>query len=150
MWARTRVVAVLVRVASGPGCLVAPRSREATRTATGYESSDPHTAGTRPGSGRTANTVALPSPKAALPVPHEYLAGRASHLELEEAGPSIGSVGDAYESALMEPVIRLFQPECIRTRVFNPGPSRTHPDVEYTTAGSPRHGTIRCTLRRRL
>jgi hypothetical protein len=109
-------------VASGPGCLVAPRSREATRTATGYEPSDPHTARTRPGSGRTANTVALPSPQAALPVLHEYLAGRASPLELEEARPSIGSVGDAFDSALMEPVIRLFQPECIRARVLHPGP----------------------------
>lgn len=50
-----------------------------TRTA-GHEPSDPHTARTRPGSGRSANTAALPSQQEALPVLHEDLAGRASHV----------------------------------------------------------------------
>ena len=56
---------------------------------------------------------------------------------LADAGirPSIGSVGDAYDNALMECVVGLYKTECIRTTVFHPGPYRTLADVEYATAG---------------
>jgi putative transposase len=57
------------------------------------------------------------------------------HLELEGIRPSIGSVGDAYDNALMESVIGLFKTECIRTTVFHAGPYRTIADVEYATSG---------------
>jgi transposase InsO family protein len=57
------------------------------------------------------------------------------HLELEGGKPSIGSVGDAYDNALMECVIGLFKTECIRTTVFHAAPYRTISDVEYATAG---------------
>ncbi len=46
------------------------------------------------------------------------------HLALEGIAPSIGSVGDAYDNALMESVIGLFKTECIRTTVFTPGRTR--------------------------
>ena len=57
------------------------------------------------------------------------------HLGLEGLRPSIGSVGDAYDNALMECVIGLYKTECIRTTVFHPGAYRTISDVEYATAG---------------
>ena len=57
------------------------------------------------------------------------------HLADEEIRPSIGSVGDAFDNALMECVIGLFKTEAIRTTVFHPGPYRTINDVEYATAG---------------
>ena len=57
------------------------------------------------------------------------------HLTLEGVRPSIGSVGDAYDNALMECVIGLYKTECIRTTVFHAGPYRTISDVEYATAG---------------
>jgi putative transposase len=57
------------------------------------------------------------------------------HLELEGGKPSVGSVGDAYDNALMECVIGLFKTECIRTTVFHARPYRTIGDVEYATAG---------------
>jgi transposase InsO family protein len=56
------------------------------------------------------------------------------HLELEGISPSIGSVGDAYDNALMETINGLYKTECIRTTVFQPGPFRTVADVEYATA----------------
>jgi putative transposase len=66
----------------------------------------------------------------------QYTAIRfAEHLDIEGIKPSIGSVGDAYDNALMECVIGLFKTECIRTTVFQPGPYRTINDVEYATAG---------------
>jgi transposase InsO family protein len=57
------------------------------------------------------------------------------HLEIEAIHPSIGSVGDAYDNALMECVIGLFKTECIRTTVFHDGPFKTIADIEYATAG---------------
>jgi putative transposase len=57
------------------------------------------------------------------------------HLAIEGVRPSIGSVGDAYDNALMECLIGLFKTECIRTTVFHTGPYRTISDVEYSTAG---------------
>jgi transposase InsO family protein len=57
------------------------------------------------------------------------------HLADEGIRPSIGTVADAYDNALMECVIGLFKTECIRTTVFHAGPYRTIGDVEYATAG---------------
>ena len=57
------------------------------------------------------------------------------HLDLAGIRPSIGSVGDAYDNALMETVIGLYKTECIRTTVFQPGPYRQIADVEWATAG---------------
>jgi putative transposase len=57
------------------------------------------------------------------------------HLALEEIRPSIGSVGDAYDNALMESVNGLYKTECIRTTVFHAGPYKSIVDVEYATAG---------------
>jgi putative transposase len=56
------------------------------------------------------------------------------HLALEGIAPSIGSVGDAYDNALMESVIGLYKTECIRRGPFHTGPLRTLADVEYATA----------------
>lgn len=57
------------------------------------------------------------------------------HLDLEGIKPSIGSVGDAYDNALMETLNGLYKAECIRTTIFHDGPYRTIADVEYATAG---------------
>ena len=57
------------------------------------------------------------------------------HLALEEIRPSIGTVGDAYDNALMETINGLYKAEAIRTTVFHPGPFKTIVDVEYATAG---------------
>jgi putative transposase len=57
------------------------------------------------------------------------------HLALEEIRPSIGSVGDAYDNALMETINGLYKAECIRTTVFHDRPYKTIADVEYATAG---------------
>jgi putative transposase len=57
------------------------------------------------------------------------------HLALEEIRPSIGTVGDAYDNALMESINGLYKAECIRTTVFHDGPYKTAADVEYATAG---------------
>ena len=57
------------------------------------------------------------------------------HLELEGIAASIGSVGDAYDNALMETINGLYKTECIRTTVFHDKPYKTIADVEYATAG---------------
>ncbi|WP_425308279.1 IS3 family transposase [Ammonicoccus fulvus] len=56
-------------------------------------------------------------------------------LALEGIAPSIGTVGDAYDNALMESVNGLYKAECIRTTVFHSGAYKTLADVEYATAG---------------
>jgi len=56
------------------------------------------------------------------------------HLDLEGIKPSIGSVGDAYDNALMETLNGLYKSECIRTTVFHHGPYRTIAEVEFATA----------------
>ena len=56
-------------------------------------------------------------------------------LALDGIAPSIGSVGDAYDNALMESINGLYKAECIRTTVFHDGPYKTIADVEYATAG---------------
>ena len=58
----------------------------------------------------------------------------AETLELEGIAPSIGTVGDAYDNALMETINGLFKTECIRTDVFHAGPYKTIGDVEFATA----------------
>jgi hypothetical protein len=55
-------------------------------------------------------------------------------LALEEIRPSIGTVGDANDNALMEAINGLYKAECIRTTVFHGGPYQTIAD-EYATAG---------------
>ena len=57
------------------------------------------------------------------------------HLALEEIAPSIGSVGDAYDNALMETINGLYKAECVRTTIFHDGPYKTIADVEFATAG---------------
>jgi transposase InsO family protein len=57
------------------------------------------------------------------------------HLDLEDIRPSIGSVGDAYDNALMKSVIGLFKTERIRTTVFHARAYRAQADVEWATAG---------------
>lgn len=57
------------------------------------------------------------------------------HLALEGIRPSIGSVGDAYDNALMETINGLYKAECVRTTVFHDGPYKTIADVEYATTG---------------
>ncbi len=56
------------------------------------------------------------------------------HLDLEGIAPSIGTVGDAFDNALMETINGLYKTECIRTTVFHQGPYRTIADVEFATA----------------
>ena len=57
------------------------------------------------------------------------------HLALEGISPSIGTVGDAYDNALMECINGLYKTECIRTTVFHDGPYKSVSDVEFATAG---------------
>lgn len=57
------------------------------------------------------------------------------HLALERIAPSIGSVGDAYENALMGTINGIYKAECVRTTIFHDGPFRTIAHVEYATAG---------------
>jgi transposase InsO family protein len=56
-------------------------------------------------------------------------------LALDGIAPSIGTVGDAYDNALMETINGLYKAECIRTTVFHDGPYKTIADVEYATSG---------------
>jgi putative transposase len=57
------------------------------------------------------------------------------HLATEQIAASVGSVGDAYDNALMECIIGLYKTECINTDVFHHGRYKTLTDVEYATAG---------------
>ncbi|MGW5525292.1 IS3 family transposase [Gordonia sp. NPDC003950] len=57
------------------------------------------------------------------------------HLDLEDIARSIGSIGDAYDNALIESANGLYKAECIRTTVFHSGAYKTPSDVEYATAG---------------
>lgn len=79
------------------------------------------------------------------------------HLELEGIAPSIGSVGDAYDNAVMESIIGLFKTEAITTPApTRPSPtSSTRPPAGSTgttidactdpSAGSPQSSTSRTT-----
>jgi putative transposase len=55
------------------------------------------------------------------------------HLQLEGITPSVGSVGDAYDNALMESIIGLYKTECIRPGPFHASPFKTLSDVEFAT-----------------
>lgn len=57
------------------------------------------------------------------------------HLALEQIAPSIGTVGDAYDNALIETINGLYKAECVRTTIFHDGPYKTIADVEFATAG---------------
>lgn len=57
------------------------------------------------------------------------------HLALEGIAQSIGTVGDAFDNALMETIIGLFKAECIDSGLFHQGPFKTVEDIEYATAG---------------
>jgi putative transposase len=46
----------------------------------------------------------------------------------------VGTVGDAYDNALMETIVGLYKAECIDTTVFHLGSWKTLTDVEYATA----------------
>lgn len=64
----------------------------------------------------------------------QYTAVRfTEHLEAEGIADSIGTVGDAYDNALMECVIGLFKTECVKPRIFHDQPLRTLADVEFAT-----------------
>ncbi len=49
------------------------------------------------------------------------------HLALQEIRPSIGSVGGAYDNALMETINGLYRAECIRTPSSTTAPTRASP-----------------------
>ncbi len=55
-------------------------------------------------------------------------------LALQKIWPSIGSVGDADDNALIESVNGLYKTECIHTTVFHAGPYKTLSDVEFATS----------------
>ena len=55
------------------------------------------------------------------------------HLALEGITPSVGSVGDALDNALMETIIGLYKTECVRPGPFHTGPFKTLSEVEYAT-----------------
>ncbi len=58
------------------------------------------------------------------------------HLALEGIAPSIGSVGDAYDNALMETIIGLYKTECIaRPWLFGIATLQTPSDIEFVTMG---------------
>jgi len=54
-------------------------------------------------------------------------------LAAEGISPSIGSVGDAYDNALMESINGVYKAECIHTEVFHDGPLKALSDVESAT-----------------
>jgi len=56
-------------------------------------------------------------------------------LALDGIAPSIASIGDAFDNALMETINGLYKAECIRTTVFHEGPYKGLADVEHATAG---------------
>jgi putative transposase len=66
--------------------------------------------------------------------PEQYLAMRfTEHLQLEGITPSVGSVGDAYDNALMESIIGLHETDCVRPGPFHTGPFKTLSEVEFAT-----------------
>ena len=56
-------------------------------------------------------------------------------LALEDIAASIGSVGDAYDNALVESANGLYKTECIRSTIFHAGAYKTLSDIEFATAG---------------
>ncbi|MGP5039578.1 transposase, partial [Corynebacterium variabile] len=65
----------------------------------------------------------------------QYTAMRfTDNLALQGIAPSIGSVGDAYDNALIETINGLYKAECIRSRVFSPDTLESVVDVEIATS----------------
>ena len=58
----------------------------------------------------------------------------AESLALEGVEPSIASVGDAYDNALMETINGLRRAEYIRSSIAHEGPYKTLAGVKYATA----------------
>ncbi len=56
------------------------------------------------------------------------------NLTLQGVIPSVGSVGDAYDNALMETINGLYKAECIRSRIFTPTVLESVVDVEIATS----------------
>lgn len=56
-----------------------------------------------------------------------------AHLDLEGVHPSIGSVGDAYDNALMESIIGLYKVEAVHSGVFCATPLQSLDEVEKLT-----------------
>lgn len=56
------------------------------------------------------------------------------NLALQGIVPSIGSVGDAYDNALMETINGLYKAECIRCSVFTPEVLESVVDMDITTS----------------
>ena len=68
--------------------------------------------------------------------PGQYVSlAHTEKLTLDGIAPSIGSVGDAYDDALMEPINGPCIAACIRMTVFHDGPYRTIAAIENATAG---------------
>ena len=67
--------------------------------------------------------------------PAQYTAVRFGEtLMLEGMGPSIGSVGDAYDNALAETTMGIYKTECVRKdSPFRTGPIATLSDLEALT-----------------
>lgn len=66
------------------------------------------------------------------------------HLALEGIIPSIGTVGDAYDTALMETINGLYKAECVRTTVFHEGPynsTRVRTGRSWTSSSRPLDGS---------
>lgn len=55
------------------------------------------------------------------------------NLALQGITPSIGSVGDAYDNALMESINGLYKTECIGSRIFTPERLESIVEVELAT-----------------
>jgi putative transposase len=86
--------------------------------------------------GRQGHTVQPKQLRAHSDAGSQYTAvSHTEKLALDGIAPSIGSVGDAYDNALVETINGLFEAECIRTTVFHDGPFKNLADVEYATAG---------------
>ena len=59
-------------------------------------------------------------------------------LSLDDIAASIGSVGDAYDNALIESANGLYKTECIRTTIFTPARTKRSP----TSSSRPQPGSI--------
>jgi len=55
-------------------------------------------------------------------------------LALQKISASIGSVGDAYDNALIESANGLYKTECVNTTIFHSGPYKTLAEVEFATS----------------
>ena len=72
------------------------------------------------------------------------------HLALEGIDPSIGTVGDAYDNALMESMIGLYKTECIRTTAVPPRAATAWPTSSTPPPAGSTGTTPPAALRHRL